>query len=418
MVGTEQGGGRVMVEQTSTVSIEDATAGITAGSVDSVRSRSILQTGLRLYDGETVGVAGCLGRPDHDDLRTRAKEALGSVPFPWAPNSGLTGHREVPGGENGDVLTEAEALMSVLSGEFPHILVSGKLSFARKSHALSGGGLDLGFVHSGYTLALTFKRTDSSAIMDGFVASGGTDWDREKVLDEIRREFRAFLNPVAPPASGVHNVVFTETSTVLSQTTSDLHGRMYATGSSLLKDKRGRKVFSDRLTLLQFADERQGAPFFDAEGTVTPAPGVPLVRDGVFVQPFTDIRVSSTYGLPLTGAAAAHYDGVPSLGYPDLRVKPSDLTLERLLDGKPAIYVSVTSGGDFTPTGGFGAPVQLAYLMDASGKLVGRLPECSISSTVWKMLGDDFVGVSSDPFYPSSDIRALVMGMAVEFPQG
>ncbi len=404
-----------MVEHVGTESMDDSTAGITAGRVDSVRNRNILKTGLRLYDGETVGVAGCLGEPDISDLRKRAKEVLGSVPFPWAPNRDLVRHREVPGGGNGSVLPEAEAIVSALSGEFPDILVSGKLTFGRYRHSLSGDGLDLSFLHRGYNLSLTFKRRDSSAIIDGFVGSGGTNWDRAQVLKEIRREFRAFLHPVAPPASGVHNVVFTETGTALSQTIGDLNGLRYATGSSLLSDKRDQKVFSSALTLLQYADEMEGTPFFDAEGTITPAEGVPLVRDGVFIQPFTDIRTANTYGLPLTGAASAQYDGVPSLGFPEIRVKPSDRTLSKLLDGKPAICVSVTTGGDFTPTGGFGAPVQLAYLLDASGNPVGRLPECSISSTVWKMLGDDFVGVSSDPYYPSSDQKAMVMRMAVEF---
>jgi len=407
-----------MVEQVSTESMDDSTAGITAGSVDSVRNRSILKTGLRLYDGETVGVAGCLGEPDLDELRSRAKKALGNVPFKWALNGGLVRHREVPGGDNGSVLTEAEAIVSSLSGEFPDILVSGKLMFGKSHRALSGEGLDLSFCFRGYNLSLTFKRRDSSAIIDGFIGSGGTNWDRGQVIKEIRREFLAFLNPVAPPASGVHNVVFIETGTALSQTLGDLNGLRFATGSSLLKDRLNQRVFSSDLALLQFADEREGTPFFDAEGTVTPAEGVPLVKDGVFIQPFTDIRTANTYGLPLTGAAAVQYDGVPSLGYPDVRVKPSDRTLAELLDGGPAICVSVTAGGDFTPTGGFGAPVQLAYLMDASGNPVGRLPECSISSTVWKMLGDDFVGVSSDPFYPSSDQKAMVMRMAVEFQGG
>lgn len=404
-----------MFEQVRTNCMEDSTAGITAGIVDSVRNRSILQTGLRLYDGRTVGVAGCLGEPDLCELRRRAAEALGSVPFPWTPNRDMVRHREVPCSGDWNVLTEAEALVSTLSGEFPDILVSGKLTFGSLRRALAGEGLDLGLSHRGYDLSITFKGRESTAILDGFAGSSGTNWDRGQVLSEVRREFLAFMNPVAPPASGVCSVVFTDAEPILSQTADDLNGLRFATGSSLLGDRRDQKVFSDGLTLLQFADESEGVPFFDAEGTITPADGVPLVREGVFVQPFSDIRTAMTYGLPLTGAASAQYDGVPSLGYPAIRVKPSDWTLRELLNGKPAVLVSVTSGGDFTPTGGFGAPVQLAYLMDAAGNLVGRLPECSISSTVWKMFGDDFVGVSSDPFYPSSGRKAIVMSMAVEF---
>ncbi len=407
-----------MDRQISQVAIEDSTAGITAGIVESVRKRSILQTGLRLYDGSTVGVAGCLGEPDMADLEKRALDAMGGVAFPWEPNRGITGRRERAGDIGGNVLEEAEAFFSALSARFPDILVSGKLTFLRETRSLSSGSMDLLFRYNGFSLGLAFKNRSSNAIADGFLHRAGPVWNREELLGELGREFGAFLNPVTPPSSGKLTVVFIETDTVLSQTVSDLHGLRYATGSSLLKNRLGQAVFSPDFTLMQNPDEFQGSAFFDAEGTVTPEGGIPLIENGVFRLPFTDIRTARTYDLPLTGAASASYDGVPSLGVPDLRIRASDRSLAELLNGEPAVLVSVTSGGDFTPSGGFGAPVQLAYLLDGAGNPTGRLPECSISSTVWSMFGEDFVGVSCDPFNRSSDQRALVMRMAVDFPQG
>lgn len=407
-----------MTRQVCRETITDTTAGITAGAVDSVRNRSILRTGLRLYDGATVGVAGCLGEADMTDLENKARKMLGFVPFPWEPAGEQVCHRERTGAEPGPILDEAEALVSGLSRDFPDILISGKLAFRSGRKSMSGDGLDLSFSHRGFELGLTYKRRESSAIIDGFAVRGGPDWNREQVLEEIRREFAAFLNPAAPPPSGKMTVVFIDSQQVLSQLMADLHGLRYATGSSLLSGKMNSRVFSKDFTLLQYADDFQGSPFFDAEGTVTPTGGLPLIDEGVFEKAFTDIRTSRTYNLPLTGAAAAAYDGVPALGWPEVKVKPSRRTLEQLIADEPAILISVTSGGDFTPTGGFGAPVQLAFLLDGSGKPVGRLPECSISSTVWKMLGEDFLGVSADPFNPSSDQKAMVMKMDVEFPQG
>lgn len=406
-----------MERQVYQLFIEDSTAGFTAGKVESLRDRNIAQTGLRLYDGATVAVAGSLGEPHLPTLEKRAGDMLGSVSFPWKPNRGTVLHREMKGGEQGLVLYEAEALVSSLSREFPDMLISGKLTFGGRTSSLSGDGLDLSFRHRGFKLGLSFKRRDSNAIADGFLDRGGPSWNREQILQELRREFTAFMNPVAPPSAGPLAVVFTEPGVVLSQTATDLNGLRYATGSSLLSGKLGQKVFSSELTLLQYAEEFRGEAFFDAEGTVTPEEGLPLIENGVFRMPFTDIRTAMTYDLPLTGAATAAYDSVPTLGYPEFRVKPSNMTLAELIGGGPAVMVSVTAGGDFTPTGGFGAPVQLAYLLDGSGMPVGRLPECSLSSTVWRMFGDDFLGASRDPFNPSSDQRALVIRMAVEFDQ-
>ncbi|MDP2867095.1 MAG: peptidase U62, partial [Elusimicrobiota bacterium] len=59
-----------------------------------------------------------------------------------------------------------------------------------------------------------------------------------------------------------------------------------------------------------------------------------------------------------------------------------------------------------TNEGGFGTPAQVAFLMK-DGKLVGRLPQLQLSSTVYDMYGKDFLGVSSDTIMPLSNNRWL-----------
>lgn len=56
-----------------------------------------------------------------------------------------------------------------------------------------------------------------------------------------------------------------------------------------------------------------------------------------------------------------------------------------------AILVVVSSGGDFTPDGSFAAPVQVSFLFDGE-RIIGKLPEFTMRSNVYKMLGEDYIG--------------------------
>ncbi|MCC6872345.1 MAG: hypothetical protein IT351_08205, partial [Candidatus Fermentibacter sp.] len=70
-------------------------------------------------------------------------------------------------------------------------------------------------------------------------------------------------------------------------------------------------------------------------------------------------------------------------------------------------------GGDFTPEGAFATPVQLAMLHDGT-RFVGRLPELRISSHLFRMFGDDWMGQSADDISAFSDSPSMVMRMDVE----
>jgi PmbA protein len=76
------------------------------------------------------------------------------------------------------------------------------------------------------------------------------------------------------------------------------------------------------------------------------------------------------------------------------------------------IFVLIASGGDFTPEGNFGTPVQLAFLTDGE-KLIGRLPELNVTSNVFDMFGNSFIGVSKDSHTPLSNSKYMIMNMNV-----
>ena len=56
--------------------------------IESVKRSDIVQTGIRVFDGSCIGVAGALGSYDGAELRSRAESALSrGVSYPW-PVSG------------------------------------------------------------------------------------------------------------------------------------------------------------------------------------------------------------------------------------------------------------------------------------------------------------------------------------------
>ena len=80
-----------------------------------------------------------------------------------------------------------------------------------------------------------------------------------------------------------------------------------------------------------------------------------------------------------------------------------------MVPGK-AVYVVVASGGDATPDGHFATPVQMAYLMEG-GKLVGRLPDLSISGDFFDMFGKDYIGTVHDDPLKGSMLSAVMMNV-------
>jgi len=107
--------------------------------------------------------------------------------------------------------------------------------------------------------------------------------------------------------------------------------------------------------------------------------------------------------------------GSPTRDLPRLHVASTGKTMKELLDGQKGILVWIASGGDFTPDGHFATPVQLAFLFDGE-RLVGRLPELSVSSHLNDMLGQDLIGVSSDSLTTLDKLDVIAMQMKVTKP--
>jgi len=404
-----------------TKKLRETTVSVVQSRIDSVKRKDVVRTGLRMYDGSVIGVAGAIGSYRDGELQEKARKAMGrGITYPWELSGDSVEKVHVPFDlpDETAFVGEMEAVLEALRSRHPELIFSNNGKLTCSTTALENDvGLDLEYRSCSIAIALGFKHRDSTSIMDGFTGfSGAFSYNRDDAVNELCRSCEAFGKPAAlPEGLSVMPIVFSAGDPLfMGKLRSDLNGHQFGTGSSLLQGKIGQKLFDEKFSVTQ-TDDHMICPsrFFDAEGVVNDGYRYPLIENGKLLAVYTDRRTSDRFDLPLTGAAGAVYDGVPVLAPPDLRIEDTGKTLKELLNGEQGIFIVFAIGGDFTPQGDFASPVQLSYLFDGE-KFIGRLPELQISSSVFDMFGENYVGCSTDSLSTLYDARHAVAVMNVE----
>lgn len=407
-----------MVKEKYISRIKETSINVSQTEIDSIRNKDIEKTGLRIYENGWIGYAGAIGNYDEAELEKRAKDSLKkNIYYPYELEENTKKYEDFSKEiiNEDELVSEFEELLSILRSEQSDFYFSHKLYLTEyEIKLLNEKGLDLCYRDKLISLGLLFKEKSSINIMDGFVGFQGRKYNRELALQNINEVCNAYKNKVKLPKKDILPVVFaTDEPLPMRKLLQDLDGNSFGSGSSLLSDKRGKKLFNKNFTLYQNNNPVDTfSPFFDAEGVVIENYRYNLIQDGVVISPYTDKRTAKKYNLPLTGSAVGEYDSIPTLGPPTLNIAESEKTARELLGGDVGIFVLLAEGGDFTPDGNLGTPVQLAFLFDGE-KLIGRLPELNLSSNVFDMFGESFRGVSKDTVSPLSNNKYLIMDMNV-----
>ncbi len=408
-----------MIKEKYITNVKEMSLNVSQSRIDSVRNKNITKTGLRLYDNGYIGYAGAIGNFEESDLLNKAISTLDNkIPYDFEIETNKKIYEDYSSNilDETKLVDELEAILSVLREKYSDFYFSHKFNLTDYSVKLiNEKGLDLYHKDRFISLGLIFKEKTSLNIMDGFVGFEGRKYDRTLALNDMFHILDAYKNKVDLPNKKTLPVVFVTSEEVpFLKFMQALDGNNFGSGSSLLSQKMGMKVFNDNFTLYQNNNPKDlPVPFFDAEGVVNENYRYSLIENGVVISPYTNKRVSQKYNLPLTGSATCEYDSVPTLGTPSFKVKESEKTAKELLSGEMGVFVLMTSGGDFTPEGNFAAPVQLALLFDGE-KFIGRLPELNISSHLFDMFGNSFRGVSKDNCSALSNDKYMIMDMKVD----
>ncbi|CAK7042201.1 hypothetical protein CIW83_14730 [Tissierella sp. P1] len=408
-----------MIKEKYIKNLKEISINILQSNIKSVRKKDITKTGFRVYENGFVGIAGAVGKVDELELEKRAIENLRlEIPYPYEPSTNLVKkvdyRKETLSHE--EFVKEVEELLEILKKEFPDFIFSNNIYIKDfETKLINNKGIDLTHVDRVVVASIVIKEKNSVNVFDALSTYIDREYSRDKILNNIREMLTAYKNKIELPSKGKQPVVFiADDGLTLMKIVEEMNGYKVGTGASLFKDFIGEKKFSDKFTLYQSAEEEElsGVEFFDAEGVVNPDYKYTLIENGRIITPYTDKKTASQFNLPLTGSASAEYDKVPSLAPRNLVVKSSDKTLKELLNGQQGIAVLIASGGDFTQEGVFGTPVQLAFLTDGE-KLLGRLPELTISGELYSMFGDDFVGKSQDKGLLGQ--KAIVFNLDVDY---
>ena len=386
---------------------------IAGGKVDSLRVKEDLKTVIRVYEDGKIGVAGRIGEGDDKALLEEAKAKLAqNIAYPC--NLTENGKREenkvtkiIPAK---DYVKTVKKLIARLNKCYPHFVFSNKINMGDEEIVYENSK-NTKYVYKGNEIggALVIKDKASANIMDlsyGFVENS---YDEDKIVGDIGKLLNVYHTKVDMPEGEVPVII--NTMEALQYGAQHLIAELYVSGSSLLNGKLGQKIFNDKVNILcDRKAENRSISFFDAEGVVNKDDKFHFVKNGEFCGLATYKRSAANFNLPLSGGGYAPFDEVPQPGFVGLKMARTD-SLKNLVKGK-AIYVFITSGGDMTPDGTVGLPVQLAYLYD-NGKLVGRLPEFGIQGNLFDFLGKDFIGVARDDTFDFSDDDVLVANFRI-----
>lgn len=374
---------------------------LAASRVESLRINEDKEKVVRVYEDGKIGISACVGDEADESLLGRAEKALAQgIPYPCALTEDTVRHEDArePIIKPEGFLETISHLADRLAKQFPGFIFSNKLTLGEETTEYSNSRkTDLCYSGSYFTLYIVIKAKSSANIMDLYYGTVQSCYDEDAIVSDIGKLLNVYANKLPLPEEELP-VIISEGDVAL-YALREMGAESYMSGTSLLKGKLGEKVFDEKFSLVtdRAPHNRSCYPFFDTEGTVKEGDKFYFVKEGVFQGLSTCKRTAAKFSLPLSGTASSGFDSVPSAGFGGVSVAPTQAKLSDIVKGK-AVYAYVTSGGDMTPDGTLGIPVMLAYLYE-DGKLVGTLPEFSLSGSIFDVLGKDYLGTAENDIF-------------------
>lgn len=383
---------------------------IVAGQPESLRITQDVKSTVRIYQNGYIGVEGRLGEADFEEMTQAATKKLArKIPYVETHDEGKQLHIDT----TKDILPEKEFIPTIsrllkrLTEENPDFLFSNKVYMTRAENTYADSdGADFAYIGNNLCFSLVIKYKGSANIFDeGFMVNSDY-YDEDEICRDIKMKCDAFLRQL-PHVDGEEVTVIGDLEPI-SYMLSELRADLYYSDASLFKEKHGEKIFDEKFSML--IDRTPGkstlCPFFDREGVVNPDYKSYIIRNGVLEGFFTTKKTAAQYNTKNLGSADGEYDSVPSNGHAGIAIEHTAESLGELVKGK-AVYLSVCSGGDMTPSGDISLPTIVAYLYE-DGKLLGRLPEFTVTANLSDILGKNFIGFCDKGLFSFGKNKYLV----------
>ncbi len=168
------------------------------------------------------------------------------------------------------------------------------------------------------------------------------------------------------------------------------NGKTVLEGASPIGNKRGKKVFNNKLSLFDdptLACRPQSRPC-DDEGI--PSQRTPLIQEGTVANFLYDLQTAALANTTSTGNAGRARDGLPSPSPSSFIIATGDATFDDMVgDIKEGLVIEQVMGAEQGNVlgGDFSGNVLLGYKIE-NGRLVGRVKNTMITGNVYQLLKD------------------------------
>jgi PmbA protein len=391
----------LMIKETLAYQSVGISIGIANSRVKLIRKNNIAKEVVRIYEGDYMGMASAVGEHADEDLEQKAMISLErAVPYNADPCSESVLKKTHEGKEFGvnSLTAYSEEILSSLRSDFPQFIFSGKINHDTLTFGMENDvGLDLCYRRINTEVGVIFKHRGAGNIFDGSVICCGAEVDAPGFLKEACRTLRAFKKPLSQALTGRQKVVFKGIEEFAFTFRRNCTACSYFSGSSLFSGKLRKKIFSKRFSLLDTRNYQQyRVEPFDMEGVVRSEPEVYLVEGGTLQNVVADKRDAKRYKTTATGSAVGDIESMPTTGINRMIVKATAVDLKTILGDETAIYVCESHGSNCTASGDFAIPVQLSFLINGKGKLLGRLPQLTLVGNIFQIFGDDYMGATEE----------------------
>ncbi|MDO5725255.1 MAG: metallopeptidase TldD-related protein [Tissierellia bacterium] len=380
-----------MIREKYSIMQNEFSINITDGKIDSVRTKDIKKSALRVYDGQYIGIKGVYGEVKDDDW-TEALNNLGlKIPYPHKPTMNLNcnegGNFEF---DENKFLKDVREFLAYIKTEFPQFVVFNKVSLNDNLYSIvNDEWLELSARKYGYIFSLILKEKGTPNVFDSSFLYAGRNYNLNDLKKYFYDMFSVYDKRREVPKKKTPVII--QTDYMMRFFEKHLNGRSLGTKSSIFNDKLGEKLFSEKFSLTVDKKNSFIEPFFDLEGTSLANDEIFLIENGVFKRPYVDKATAKKYGYELTSSAGGEFDSVPSPSPVGLHFKNTANSIEELIEDREAIFVQMSAGGDYTDSGDFAAPIMDSYLLDRDG-FKNRLQEFTLTGNVYDIFGKNFIG--------------------------
>jgi PmbA protein len=381
--------------------------------LDLIRSRNITKSGVRLFDDSGIRLSNYVGEiSDVELIEMASKNENIRLPLNYKyPKVKTQKFKALHNFNQEEVFECFNKYFNLLKNKYSHFVFNGDCHLQELQRILHLNDETLSVVYDSAKISFGYTHKETGNIIDGYFSHHfKNEKDFETALERYFLNLNVFENVVELNPRKIP-VIFQNSTQLISKFLEAARVDKYSNQLGLFKERLGEKILSEKLTLYDqmWDPEEYAFTGFSAEGEVRSE--LMLLNKGVFSHLISNLHNQNKFQVSSTGNSSRQYNTNSNLGYHNVRVKKGSRSIHDIVkDLDECILVEMAGGGEHTDTGFYSTPVQGGFYYK-NGKLVGKIPQITLSSHINDFLGRDLIDISCDSFYGGGHLGHIVTQM-------